>query len=610
MLFEQLVIDKKDDDDKIELTNIDMSDSQFAAFKTVITSRSNILITGSAGTGKSFLIKKIEEKLIELKKNVIITATSGVAASNIDAITLHSFGGIGLGNNDHFTSLDYANNVLKNKTIAKRYKETDVLIIDEISMVDGDFLFLLGKIAQHIRRNALPFGGIQLVLLGDFLQLPSRCERQFYEHPHFKFFIDVVCLLNTSFRQTDPVFLSLLNCVRVGKINDSVKQQLKQIFSDTHNHRALGKDFIGLKLYSKNKDVEESNRRDDSTNETEAKTLDISFFMSAISTKTIQTKGKKELDIFSNTEKMVTITKILPDSDEYKKRFSNFKPVKNNKRDKKKEIIKKETTYKLSESQTAYLTTLISKLHGANVYIHKQDIEALKEATMFLKDHSITLPHQLKIGTRVMLRFNISTTNGLVNGARGIVVNFIKSETPIKLSLLKEKLKEESKDIDNEELEMLLVQQLTNIINDESSSSGEYIYPVVQFDNELTCVVPSVEFRHKLDGGLRTLDEDCYINWCLCVEHIPLIQASAMTVHKAQGLTLRDGAAVQMRGIFERGQFYVAMSRVKTSTSLQLMDFKPDVIKADEKAVAFYDTLLKKTEEFGYVVSMSELFSK
>jgi hypothetical protein len=401
MLFEQIIIEKKSDD--VDLINNDMSDSQFAAFKAVISTRSNILITGSAGTGKSFLIKKIEEKLLELKRNVVVTATSGVAASNIDAITLHSFGGIGLGNNDHFTSLDYANNVLKNKTVTKRYKETDVLIIDEISMVDGNFLFLLSKIAQHIRRNVRPFGGMQLVLLGDFLQLPSRCECQFYEHPHFNFFIDAVCLLDTSFRQTDPVFLSLLNCVRVGKINDSVNQHLKQIFSDTHNHRALGKDFIGLKLYAKNKDVEESNKRDDAMNETEAKTLDISFFISSISTKTIPTKGKKELDVCSNTEKMVSITQIFPDSEEYKKRFSNFKPVKINKRDRKNEIIKKETTYKLSESQTAYLTTLRSQLYGSNVYIHAQDIEALKEATTFLKDHSITLPHQLKIGTHVML---------------------------------------------------------------------------------------------------------------------------------------------------------------------------------------------------------------
>jgi hypothetical protein len=175
---------------------------------------------------------------------------------------------------------------------------------------------------------------------------------------------------------------------------------------------------------------------------------------------------------------------------------------------------------------------------------------------------------------------------------------------------IKEKLKEEEKDIDNEEIERLLVQKLSNIACDTTIYDGEYIYPVVRFDNKITCVIPSVEFRQKLDGGLRTLDDDCYVNWCLCVDHIPLLQASAMTVHKAQGLTLQDGAAVQMRGIFERGQFYVAISRVKTSAALQLMDFKPDVIKVDEKAVAFYDVLLKKTKEVGYVVPVSTLFSK
>jgi hypothetical protein len=617
MLFEKIIgssfyikdKDKEEDKEDNEI-NPSLSESQNQAVRCVMGHKRNVLITGEAGTGKTFVIKEVIRRLELINKTYVVTATSGVASSNIDGITLHSFGGIGLGDNRRFTPLDYAKRILKNKNARKRYM-VDVLIVDEISMVDGDYLELLGKVAQQVRHSLLPFGGLQLVLLGDFLQLPSQSKLQFYEHPQFKFLINEVCLLTTVFRQTDASFLKFLNAIRMGEVDEEVRRTLKELFSNTQRHRESGKDFIGLKLYAKIKDVDSANMRAYASNKNEPELLGVTFSVCTVKTKDVVVeKGRRD--------KLVLIESLSPDSAIYRNRLRELKPCK--KRGRSDDPVPK---YKLSDAQDAFLSSLRTKLAGSTMSIHPQDIDAMHEATIFLKDRSIQLPHLLKPDTRVMLRYNICVSYGLINGSRGILRHFVHKNEMI-LTTIRKMIEEENKDKDKDKdaeledlkkndtklIEFLVREGEYKKDGDDDKKEGEYIYPVVQFDNGLTIMVPSVSIYTKLCGESEHLCTDGkeFTDFALCALHVPLVPAYAVTIHKAQGLTLPGGAAVEMGGIFTPGQFYVAASRVKTSKALQLMDFVPHVITADLRAVAFYTLLKQKVAETGKYVVDARIF--
>jgi ATP-dependent DNA helicase PIF1 len=129
----------------------------------------NICITGCAGTGKSFLLKIIKEKYI--KKGLHVTAATGIAAVHIGGTTLHSFAALG-------TGIAPAEEILRflfskrASRIRRKLKETRMLAIDEISMISASVMNLLDQVFQSIKQNDLPFGGIQVVVIGDFFQLP------------------------------------------------------------------------------------------------------------------------------------------------------------------------------------------------------------------------------------------------------------------------------------------------------------------------------------------------------------------------------------------------------------------------------------------------------
>lgn len=126
----------------------------------------NVFFTGSAGTGKSFLLRKIIATFPP--DGTIATASTGVAACLIGGVTLHSFAGIGSGEGGLQRLYDLASR----GTTATAWRKCKRLIIDEISMVDGEYFEKIEAVARYIRKNDKPFGGIQLILCGDFLQLP------------------------------------------------------------------------------------------------------------------------------------------------------------------------------------------------------------------------------------------------------------------------------------------------------------------------------------------------------------------------------------------------------------------------------------------------------
>jgi len=142
--------------------------------KELVLQGNNVYFTGSAGTGKSYLLQKLIVLLQEKhgKKRVGITSTSGIGAEIIGGTTLHSFLGIGI--DSELTEEELLERILSTRSsyARKNWRRTRVLIIDEISMLDGELFDKLEGLARKICRNDEPFGGIQLVLTGDFCQLP------------------------------------------------------------------------------------------------------------------------------------------------------------------------------------------------------------------------------------------------------------------------------------------------------------------------------------------------------------------------------------------------------------------------------------------------------
>ena len=149
---------------------MELSKEQQIAFDKYVQGK-NIFITGPGGSGKSALIKKIWAHALSRFKNIHVSALTGCAAVllNCKATTLHSWAGIGLGNGSVESNIQ---KITKNRFKKKIWKETDILIVDEVSMLSLKLFNLLNQIAQSVRKNKKPFGGIQVIFSGDFYQLP------------------------------------------------------------------------------------------------------------------------------------------------------------------------------------------------------------------------------------------------------------------------------------------------------------------------------------------------------------------------------------------------------------------------------------------------------
>jgi len=194
-----------------------LSDEQKSVLNLVSEKKKSVFFTGSAGTGKSVLlretIKVLRDKYKREPDRVAVTASTGLAACNVGGVTLHSYAGVGLGKEDVPALV---RKVKKSQKAKNRWMRTKVLIVDEISMVDGELFDKLEALARAIRNNGRPFGGIQLVITGDFFQLPPVPDY----HSVAKFAFDAATW-NTSiehtigltqiFRQKDPGMFKCYN---------------------------------------------------------------------------------------------------------------------------------------------------------------------------------------------------------------------------------------------------------------------------------------------------------------------------------------------------------------------------------------------------------------
>lgn len=232
------------------LARVFLSDEQKEVLRLVVDQKKSVFFTGSAGTGKSVLlretIKVLRDQYRREPDRVAVTASTGLAACNVGGVTLHSFAGIGLGKQD---VPELVKKIKRNAKTKTRWMRTKVLIVDEVSMVDGDLFDKLEAIARAIRNNGRPFGGIQLVITGDFFQLPpvpdqGRVAKFAFDAATWETSITHTIGLTQVFRQKDPAFAGILNEMRLGKLT----QKSIEVFKSLSRSLSFQHDFEATEL--------------------------------------------------------------------------------------------------------------------------------------------------------------------------------------------------------------------------------------------------------------------------------------------------------------------------------------------------------------------------
>lgn len=184
--------------------------------------------SGPAGSGKSYVLQKLVTGLKNKYagywgQSVYVTAPTGIAAANVGGTTIHSFAGYGLNLDIPFDTLIIK--LEKNRGIPQRWKRAKVLIIDEVSMLSSMLLELLDKTGRWFKDKNKPFGGLQLILSGDFYQLPPVQGEYCFLSPVWNW---KCVLLNEVYRQSDPEFVKFLGYLREGKVtNDDILEPCK-----------------------------------------------------------------------------------------------------------------------------------------------------------------------------------------------------------------------------------------------------------------------------------------------------------------------------------------------------------------------------------------------
>ncbi len=227
----------------------------------------NVFLTGAAGSGKTYLLNKYIEYLRSHKVHVGVTASTGIAATHMGGTTIHSWSGMGI--KDTLTERDLSE-MQKKQYLRKHFSQTKVLIIDEISMLHAHQLDMIDQICRYFKKNNVPFGGMQIVMCGDFFQLPpvmrmpkngeqqallSERKENFVTDSHIWKEMNLsICYLDEQFRTDDRAYLRVLNDIRESEVNETTIEYLSE---------RLNKDAEGYtkptRLFTHNADVDAIN---------------------------------------------------------------------------------------------------------------------------------------------------------------------------------------------------------------------------------------------------------------------------------------------------------------------------------------------------------------
>ncbi|CAA6813390.1 MAG: putative helicase [uncultured Sulfurovum sp.] len=223
----------------------------------ILKSGKNVFITGSAGTGKTYLLRQYIQYLKERRIHPTIVAPTGIAASHLKGQTIHSFFALGI--RDTVVDNGYVEFLLEKSYLKSRFAKLKVLIIDEVSMVSPEIFTSMDKVLRAFKNSPEPFGGVQVVISGDFFQLPPVSkefkEKRFaWQAPVWKSLELKSCYLQEKFRQDDDRLIEVLDDIRSGEVSDKSKSTLDLCF-----HTELAEKTTVTKLYTHNVDVDRIN---------------------------------------------------------------------------------------------------------------------------------------------------------------------------------------------------------------------------------------------------------------------------------------------------------------------------------------------------------------
>ncbi|MBK5215495.1 MAG: AAA family ATPase [Candidatus Pacebacteria bacterium] len=218
----------------------------------------NIYLTGSAGSGKTFLLNKYISYLESHDISVAVTASTGIAATHMNGMTIHSWSGIGIRNYLEEKDLEQLE---EKKYLWKRFEKARVLIIDEVSMLHASQLDMVERVCRRFKRNDKPFGGLQVILSGDFFQLPpinkSSDENEsgmIFNSKAWEILNPAICYIEEQHRQEDDVLTEILNTIRTNSTEEKHFELLKSRIG-----AKLKSDVKATKLYTHNVNVDDIN---------------------------------------------------------------------------------------------------------------------------------------------------------------------------------------------------------------------------------------------------------------------------------------------------------------------------------------------------------------
>ena len=530
----------------------------------------NLYLGGSAGTGKTVVLREIVNTLRhERKFRIAVTASTGVAAANINGYTFH-----------HLFGLD--------GLLTTHLKNLDAILIDEVSMIQSELLAHLDIAARATRKNSMPFGGIQLILCGDFLQLGGIPNHPlFYNDLFMQHFVHVKLTTIHRLAEQQNEFSHILKEVRYGQLPSSIFNCVKTISSNEE----LPEEPDAIYIFPRNEDVLRRNSRrlallPGSTQ---------SFPSQLGKTELIEDWTPKCVIQLSEVEEKIgssladlkrrvahEMEKNRASENEFRDIVLSVYPLDlDNAQDLRCAIRAKVLSVCIEdEARRAEVveTATLSVLQGLRVSLSNMGYETLSEVATpdDIPIHIQTRlqerarkelfyePLGLRVGARVMLRWNLSRT--LVNGSVGIVEGYADPSTQAQYqgSIPPRMYEEVPKYMDflrTQEQELPLL-------------------PLVRFNNNELVLVPPLAI--PVGGDVGT---EYYSTYLL---GIPLQLAYAFTVHKVQGLTLTGNVILDLTKMFSCPHLlYVALSRVRNPKQLIVKALDAKWSETDPMALAF-----------------------
>jgi ATP-dependent DNA helicase PIF1 len=224
----------------------------------VMLSGDSVFLTGAPGAGKTYVLNQFIKRATKQGKTVAVTASTGIAATHIGGTTIHSWSGLGIRDSLREWDKDW---LKSNARLKKRYNATDVLVIDEISMLHGARLDMVNEACKILRESDEPFGGLQLILVGDLFQLPPVTRgSDILDFAHtsaaWHELNPQICYITEQHRQSGDALLDLLEAMRAGQLEDAHVESLQARLGEKP-----GENEAVTRLYAHNIDVDTINTR-------------------------------------------------------------------------------------------------------------------------------------------------------------------------------------------------------------------------------------------------------------------------------------------------------------------------------------------------------------